>query len=77
MGGSGNGSITKVVNNMMVGAHLVAVGEAYAFGKKAGLDPEKLFAAIKNGFAQSTVIDVKVPKILRRDFTATARIAAT
>ncbi len=75
MGPSGCGCIAKVANNMMVGIHLLAVGEAFVFAKKAGLDPEVLFSAIKDGFAQSMVMDVKVPKILARDFQASARIA--
>lgn len=75
MGASGCGSVAKVANNMMVGIHLSAMSEAFAFAKKAGLDPATLFAAVKNGFAQSAVLDEKLPKILKRDFSATARIA--
>ena len=69
------GSTAKVANNMMVGIHLCAMGEAFAFAKKAGLDPQTLFDAIKGGFAQSAVMDGKVPKLLSRDFSASARIA--
>lgn len=75
MGPSGCGSTAKLANNMMVGIHLVAMSEAFAFAKKAGLDPQTLFDAIKDGFAQSAVMDLKVPKILSRDFSASARIA--
>lgn len=75
MGPSGCGSTAKLANNMMVGIHLLAMGEAFAFAKKAGLDPNLLFGAIRGGFAQSAVMDLKVPKILERDFSATARIA--
>lgn len=75
MGGSGCGSTAKLANNMMVGIHLIAMDEAFAFAVKAGLDPKTLFEAIKGGFAQSAVMDLKVPKILSRDFTASARIA--
>ena len=75
MGKSGCGSMSKVANNMMVGIHLAAMGEAYALAVKAGLDPKTLFDAIHAGFAQSAVMDEKLPKVLRRDFEATARIA--
>ena len=75
MGPSGCGSTAKVANNMMVGIHLLAMGEAFAFATKAGLDPHTLFDAIKGGFAQSAVMDLKVPKLLSRDFSASARIA--
>lgn len=75
MGCTGCGSVAKLANNMIVGCNLVSVGEAYAFAAKAGLDPQVLYHAIKDGFAQSAVMDIKVPKILSRDFTASARIA--
>ena len=75
VGPSGCGSTAKVANNMMVGIHLLAMGEAFAFATKAGLDPHTLFDAIKGGFAQSAVMDLKVPKLLSRDFSASARIA--
>ena len=75
MGPSGCGSTAKIANNMMVGIHLLAMDEAYAFATKAGLDPKTLFDAIHGGFAQSAVMDLKVPKILSRDFSASARIA--
>ncbi len=75
MGSSGCGSTAKIANNMMVGIHLLAMDEAYAFATKAGLDPKTLFDAIRGGFAQSAVMDLKVPKILSRDFSASARIA--
>jgi 2-hydroxy-3-oxopropionate reductase len=75
MGGSGCGSMSKVANNMLVGIHLSAIGETYAFAKKAGLDPRTLFEAIHTGFAASAVQDAKVPMVLERDFVPTARIA--
>ena len=40
MGSSGCGSTAKIANNMMVGIHLLAMDEAYAFATKAGLDPK-------------------------------------
>ena len=75
MGPSGCGSMSKVANNMMVGIHLAAMGEAFAFAKKAGIDSRTLFEAIKGGFAQSAVMDLKIPCVLERNFDATARIA--
>jgi len=75
MGDSGCGDVAKLANNMIVGYNLVGNAEAYAFAVKAGLNPETLFKAIKDGFAQNKVQDVKIPKILKRDFSADARIA--
>lgn len=75
MGGSGCGDVAKLANNMIVGIHLVAMAEAFAFAKKAGLDPTTLYEAIKGGFAQSAVLDAKAMKMIHRDFSASARIA--
>lgn len=75
MGGPGCGDVAKVANNMIVGCNLIAVSEAYTLATKAGINPQTLFDAIKDGFAQNRVMDVKVPKILKRDFSADARIA--
>lgn len=75
MGGSGNGSATKVVNNMIVGIHLAALGEAFCFAKKAGLDLATLFGAIKGGFAGSAVMDIKALRLISRDYSPSARTA--
>ncbi|HBD65011.1 MAG TPA: hypothetical protein DC038_11330, partial [Clostridiales bacterium] len=75
MGGTGCGAVAKLANNMIVGCNIGAVGEALAFAVKAGLDPMTLYNAIKDGFAGSAVLDSKAPKIISRNFEASARIA--
>lgn len=75
MGATGCGSIAKLANNMIVGCNIGAIGESFAFAAKAGLDPEALFNAIKGGFAGSEVLNAKAPKIINRNFEASARIA--
>lgn len=75
MGSSGCGAVAKLANNMIVGCNIGAVGEALAFAVKAGLDPTTLYNAIKDGFAGSAVLDSKAPKIISRNFEASARIA--
>lgn len=75
MGGTGCGDVAKLANNMIVGCNLIAVSEAFAFAVKAGLDPTVLYQAIRGGFAQNAVMDIKVPKIVSRDFSPSARIA--
>lgn len=75
MGSSGCGSVTKLANNMIVGCNIGAVCEALAFAVKAGLDPTTFYNAIKDGFAASAVLDSKAPKIISRNFEASARIA--
>jgi 2-hydroxy-3-oxopropionate reductase len=75
MGGSGNGDVAKIANNMIVGCHLAALGEAFCFAQKAGLDVATLYEAIKNGFAGSAVMNAKAPRLIAGDFSPSARIA--
>lgn len=42
-GGSGNGQVAKVCNNMLLGISMIGVSEAFTLGQKLGLDPQKLF----------------------------------
>ena len=75
MGQAGCGSVAKLANNMIVGCNIGAVSESFAFAVKAGIDPEVLFNAIKGGFAGSEVMNAKIPKIISRNFEASARIS--
>lgn len=74
-GGPGSGDTTKLVNNMVGGAILVAIAEGYSFAAKAGIDLQTTFDATRGGFAGGPLYDNKVPKILCRDFEPGARIA--
>ncbi len=68
MGGPGMGQVAKLVNNMIVGITFAAVAEGFALGAKSGLDPERLFTALRGGWAGSRVLEVSGPAILNRDF---------
>ena len=74
-GGAVSGSITKLANNMIAGAYLVAMAEAYAFAAKAGIDLQTTFEATRCGFAGGPLYDNKIPKLIRRDYEPGARIA--
>ena len=74
-GGPASGSVTKLVNNMIGGAILVAIAEGYAFAAKAGIDLQTTFEATRGGFAGGPMYDNQVPKIIKRDYTPGARIA--
>ncbi len=65
----GAGGYAKLVNQIMVSIHLASVAEAFVFAKKAGLDLEKLVPALEAGWANSTVLNVKAPKILNNDYS--------
>lgn len=68
IGGIGSGNICKLANQIMVALHLASMGEAMVFAEKAGVDPEKVFQAIRGGLAGSTVLDAKMPLVLDRNF---------
>ncbi len=68
IGEIGSGNICKLANQIMVAVHLAAVGEAMVFAEKAGVDPEKVYQAIRGGLAGSAVLDAKMPLILERNF---------
>lgn len=74
-GGSGSGSVTKLVNNMVAGAYMVVIAEAYAFAAKAGIDLQTTFEATRGGFAGGPVYENKVPKLIKRDYEPGARVA--
>jgi len=50
------------------------VSEAFVLAEKAGVDPEKVFNAIKGGLAGSTVMNAKVPLALEGNFKPGFRI---
>ena len=75
VGGPASGSVTKLVNNMVAGAYLVAMAEGYAFAAKAGIDLQTTFEATRGGFAGGPLYDNKIPKLIRRDYEPGARVA--
>lgn len=74
-GGPASGSITKLVNNLIGGAVLVAITEGYAFAAKAGIDLQTTFDATRGGFIGGPLYENKVPKLIQRDYKPGARIA--
>jgi 3-hydroxyisobutyrate dehydrogenase len=42
-GGAGNGQAAKICNNLILGASMIAVGEAFVLGEKLGLSHQALF----------------------------------
>ena len=53
MGDAGAGQLTKMVNQICIAGLVQALGEGLAFGKRAGLDCEKVIEVISKGAAQS------------------------
>ena len=68
IGGSGAGSVTKLANQIIVNLNIAAVSEALVLATKAGVDPMKVYHAIRGGLAGSTVLDAKAPMMCARNF---------
>ena len=64
----GAGNTTKLANQVIVACNIAAVTEAFTLARKAGVDPQRVFEAIKGGLAGSTVMNAKVPMILEGNF---------
>lgn len=75
VGGSGSGSTTKLANQIIVNLNIAALGEALVFAMKAGVDPEKVFMAIRGGLAGSAVMEAKAPMIMNRNFEPGGKIS--
>ncbi|MEC9308407.1 MAG: 2-hydroxy-3-oxopropionate reductase [Chloroflexota bacterium] len=73
-GDVGAGNITKLANQIIVAANIEALSEAMVLAQKAGVDPERVFNAIRGGLAGSTVMEAKAPMMLDRNFRAGFRI---
>jgi 2-hydroxy-3-oxopropionate reductase len=74
VGEIGSGNITKLANQMIVALNIAAMSEAMVFATKAGVDPEKVYNAIRGGLAGSAVLDAKMPLILKGCFKPGFRI---
>ena len=57
MGPSGNGNITKLINNVMMFVNFVGVCEGMAMGAKAGIDLRKLRDTITPSMGQSAIFE--------------------
>jgi 2-hydroxy-3-oxopropionate reductase len=73
-GDIGAGNTTKLANQIIVAANIEALSEALVLAQKAGVDPERVFNAIRGGLAGSAVMEAKAPMMLDRNFRAGFRI---
>lgn len=67
-GAIGAGNTTKLANQVVVAANITAVAEAYTLAKKAGVNPQLVFDAIKGGLAGSTVMNAKSSMMINENF---------
>jgi 3-hydroxyisobutyrate dehydrogenase len=67
-GPPGAGQHTKMVNQVLIAANMVAVCEGLLYGYKAGLDLETVFKSVSVGAAGSKALEVLGPRIMARNF---------
>ena len=71
---NGAGNTVKLANQIIVACNIAACAEAYSLSTMAGVDPEKVFEAIRGGLAGSTVMNAKVPMMMEGNFKPGFRI---
>ena len=74
VGPVGSGNTCKLANQIIVALNIAAVSEGLMLARRAGADVEKVFMAIRNSLAGSTVMNAKVPMILEGNFKPGFRI---
>lgn len=67
VGDAGAGARTKLIVNLMLGAHRVVLAEALVFGEKAGLDLDVLLEVLRDGAAYSRAMDGWGPRMIAGD----------
>ncbi|MGN0775653.1 MAG: 2-hydroxy-3-oxopropionate reductase [Candidatus Ventricola sp.] len=73
-GDVGAGNVTKLCNQTIVAVNIAALAEAMQMGQMCGVEPQKIFEAIRGGLAGSTVMNAKAPMMMDQDFQPGFRI---
>jgi 3-hydroxyisobutyrate dehydrogenase len=60
-GGSGLGQAAKICNNMILGATMIAVSEAFVLGEKLGLEHQALYDVAANASGQCWALTTNCP----------------
>lgn len=67
-GPNGAGQIVKACNQIQVALNLIGMAEALVLGAKAGVDPAIVIKVLSGGLAQSRVMDIRGPRVIKRIF---------
>ncbi|MFV0334411.1 MAG: 2-hydroxy-3-oxopropionate reductase [Tropicimonas sp.] len=74
VGANGIGQMTKICNQIIVGATIEAVAEALLLAAKAGADPWKVRDALSGGWADSLILQIHGKRMIERNFEPGGRI---
>ena len=68
IGPVGTGQMTKLANQIIVGATMVAVAEALHFAARGGADAAAVRKALMGGFADSKILNIHGERMVERNF---------
>ena len=68
IGPVGTGQMTKLSNQIIVGATMAAVAEAMTFAARGGADPAAWRKALMGGFADSKILNLHGQRMVERNF---------
>jgi 3-hydroxyisobutyrate dehydrogenase len=68
VGGHGAGQMVKLVNQILVVGHALAMSEALLFAQAGGLDLRLALEAVKSGAAGSWMLSNRGPQVIERDW---------
>jgi 3-hydroxyisobutyrate dehydrogenase len=68
VGGSGAGQLVKLVNQVLVVGHALAMSEALLLAERSGVELEPTLAAVTAGAGGSWMLTHRGPQILQRDW---------
>ena len=67
-GANGAGQTVKACNQIQVAMNFIGMAEAFVLGAKAGVDPAIILKVLSGGYAQTRVMDVRGPKLIKGEF---------
>lgn len=75
LGGAGNASRMKLVNNLVLGLNRVAMAEGIALAESMQLPISNVMEVLQNGNAYSAAMDTKADKMIQRDYSTQAKLS--
>jgi 2-hydroxy-3-oxopropionate reductase len=69
LGPLGAGAVAKVCNQMVVGATVLALGEAVVMAERSGLDIATLLDLLGGGYAGSRILETRARRFVEHDHT--------
>jgi 2-hydroxy-3-oxopropionate reductase len=75
VGDHGSGQVVKACNQVVVALSLEALAEALVLGSKCGVEPATILEVLSGGLANSRVLELRGPNMLKHDFTPGFAIA--